>query len=127
MDILIVEDVPEMSSLMDLYLRKDGFVTEIAESGEKALLDINQKDYDLIILDLNLPGIDGFQCLKLIREEKNTPVLIVSARDDDDDIIKGLNIGADEYMSKPFSPKVLTRITSYNVCYTKLLRKNNIF
>lgn len=106
--VLIVEDVPEMSSLMDLYLKKDGYETVIAESGERALLEINENKFDLIILDLNLPGIDGFQCLKLIREEKHTPVLIVSARDDDDDVIKGLNLGADDYIPKPFSPRILT-------------------
>lgn len=106
--VLIVEDIPEMASLMDLYLKKEGYDTVIAYSGEKALLEINEGNFALIILDLNLPGIDGFQCLKLIREEKHTPVLIVSARDDDDDIIKGLNLGADDYVPKPFSPRVLT-------------------
>ncbi len=106
--VLIVEDIPEMASLMELYLKKDGYNCFIADSGERALLEIDKNKFDLIILDLNLPGIDGFQTLKLIREEKNTTVLIVSARDDDDDVIRGLNLGADEYMSKPFSPKVLT-------------------
>lgn len=105
--VLIIEDVPEMSSLMELYLRKGGYSVTIADTGEKGLLEINQSVFDLIILDINLPGIDGFQCLEIIRDEKMTPVLIVSARDDDSDVIKGLNLGADEYMSKPFSPKVL--------------------
>lgn len=105
--VLIIEDVPEMSSLMELYLKKGGYSVTIAETGERGLLDINNSIFDLILLDLNLPGIDGFQCLELIRDEKMTPVLIVSARDDDSDVIKGLNLGADEYMSKPFSPKVL--------------------
>lgn len=106
--LLIIEDIPEMAALMELYLKKEGYTVVVAATGEVGLLEINRSSFDLIILDLNLPGIDGFQTLKLIRDELSTPVLIVSARDDDDDVVKGLNIGADEYMSKPFSPKVLT-------------------
>lgn len=106
--LLIIEDVPEMAALMELYLKKEGYTVVVAGTGEVGLLEVNRSSFDLIILDLNLPGIDGFQTLKLIRDELSTPVLIVSARDDDEDVIKGLNIGADEYMSKPFSPKVLT-------------------
>lgn len=106
--VLIVEDVPEMAALIELYLKKEGYETVTAGSGEKALLELHEKSFDLMILDLNLPGMDGFQCLKTAREDFSFPVLIVSARDDDEDVIKGLNLGADDYVPKPFSPRVLT-------------------
>lgn len=108
--ILVVEDVPEMAELASMYLKKSGMTVESVGSAEEALEYIGKQMPDLIILDLNLPGISGFDFLKKFRDEYNSslPVIIVSARDADEDIIKGLGNGADEFVTKPYSPKVLT-------------------
>lgn len=110
--VLIIEDVAELSDLVALYLSKEGMDIRQAESGEIAL-DIIEGDGqpgfepDIIILDLNLPGMDGFEFLNRYRRTGRSPVLIVSARDADEDIITGLGYGADEFVTKPFSPRVL--------------------
>ena len=108
--ILVVEDVPEMAELASMYLKKSGMTVESVGSAEEALEYIGKQMPDLIILDLNLPGMSGFDFLKKFRDEYNSslPVLIVSARDAYEDIIKGLGNGADEFVTKPYSPKVLT-------------------
>ena len=108
--ILVVEDVPEMAELASMYLKKSGMTVESVGSAEEALEYIGKQIPDLIILDLNLPGMSGFDFLKKFRDEYNSslPVIIVSARDADEDIIKGLGNGADEFVTKPYSPKVLT-------------------
>lgn len=108
--ILVVEDVPEMAELASMYLKKSGMTVESVGSAEEALEYIGKQMPDLIILDLNLPGMTGFDFLKKFRDEYNSslPVIIVSARDADEDIIKGLGNGADEFVTKPYSPKVLT-------------------
>lgn len=107
--ILVIEDGPEMADLLTLYLKNAGMSVESVPSAEEALSSLEKSIPDLIILDLNLPGMSGFEFLE--RFKKNfktaTPVIIVSARDADDDIINGLNTGADEFITKPFSPKVL--------------------
>jgi two-component system response regulator RegX3 len=109
--ILIIEDVKELADLVTLYLSKEGFEIRAAESGEEGFAVIEGIDPpwrpELVILDINLPGMDGFEFLQKFRRDKDTPVLIVSARDSDEDQISGLGIGADEYITKPFSPKVL--------------------
>jgi len=105
--ILVIEDVKELSDLVTLYLSKEGFEARAAESGEDGFTVIQEWKPELVILDINLPGMDGFEFLQKFRRESNTPVLIVSARDSDEDQISGLGIGADEYITKPFSPKVL--------------------
>ena len=108
--ILVVEDVPEMAELASMYLKKSGMTVESVGSAEEALEYIGKQMPDLIILDLNLTGMSGFDFLKKFRDEYNSslPVIIVSARDADEDIIKGLGNGADEFVTKPYSPKVLT-------------------
>lgn len=108
--ILVVEDVPEMAELASMYLKKSGMTVESVGNAEEALEYIGKQMPDLIILDLNLPGMSGFDFLKKFRDEYNSslPVIIVSARDADEDIIKGLGNGADEFVTKPYSPKVLT-------------------
>ena len=108
--ILVVEDVPEMAELASMYLKKSGMTVESVGSAEEALEYIGKQMPDLVILDLNLPGMSGFDFLKKFRDEYNSslPVIIVSARDADEDIIKGLGNGADEFVTKPYSPKVLT-------------------
>jgi len=105
--ILVIEDVRELADLVSLYLSKDGFEVRIAESGEDGFAVIEEWPPELVILDINLPGMDGFEFLHKFRRASDTPVLIVSARDSDEDQIGGLGIGADEYITKPFSPKVL--------------------
>lgn len=107
--ILIIEDVPEMANLVSMYLKKADMETEIAGTAEIGLASLKKQLPDLIILDLNLPGMSGFDFLTRLRAEYTTaiPVIIVSARDADEDIIKGLDIGADEFVTKPFSPRVL--------------------
>jgi DNA-binding response OmpR family regulator len=105
--ILIIEDEPKIADLIALYLRKEGIETIHAASGEKGLEILSKEECDLIILDINLPGIDGFEVLQQIRRKKDIPVIIVSARQEDEDMIMGFGGGADDYVSKPFSPKVL--------------------
>lgn len=110
--ILVIEDVKELADLVTLYLSKDGFEVRAVESGEDGFSVIERGNPlswqpELVILDVNLPGMDGFEFLQKFRRNFDTPVLIVSARDSDEDQISGLGIGADEYITKPFSPKVL--------------------
>lgn len=106
--VLIVEDVAELSDLVALYLSKEGMETRQADTAEAALAQVPEWPPDLVILDLNLPGMDGFEFLHEFRKTGRCPVLIVSARDADEDIIAGLGYGADEFVTKPFSPRVLT-------------------
>lgn len=107
-NILVVEDEKEIAELITLYLEKEGIKTFHAESGEEGLRLLEEEKIDLIVLDINLPGIDGFETLQKLRVKHTTPVIIVSARTDDADLIMGFGIGADDFVSKPFSPKVLT-------------------
>jgi DNA-binding response OmpR family regulator len=107
--ILIIEDVKEMGELIRLYLEKEGAQTVLCQTAEQGLEAFHGGgSFDLIVLDINLPGIDGFEFLQRLRTESSVPVMIVSARDTDEDMILGLGIGADEFVTKPFSPKVLT-------------------
>ena len=113
-EILIIEDEVEIAELISLYLSNDGLESVHAETAEDALEIISSRRIDLIVLDLNLPGMDGFEFLQKLRNTKKIPVIIVSARQDDADMILGLGIGADDYVTKPFSPKVLVaRIRSH--------------
>lgn len=105
--ILIIEDVKEMADLIRLYLQKEGMDAYLCETGEEGLAQFARERYDLVVLDINLPGIDGFEFLQRLRKDSAVPVMIVSARDADEDVILGLGIGADEFVTKPFSPKVL--------------------
>ncbi|MGD1822798.1 MAG: response regulator transcription factor [Pleomorphochaeta sp.] len=105
--VLIIEDEVELSQLETLYLNKEGIETISVESAEEGLEQLKKNNFDLILLDINLPGIDGFEFLTNIRRDSQIPVIIVSAREADEDIIMGLGIGADEFVVKPFAPKVL--------------------
>ena len=105
--ILVIEDMKEMGELIRLYLEKEGCETDLRETAEDGLEAFRADRFDLIILDINLPGIDGFEFLQRLRSRSNVPVMIVSARDSDEDMILGLGVGADEFVTKPFSPKVL--------------------
>lgn len=124
--VLIIEDEKDMADLISLYLSKEGVKTTICESAEKGLESFNKGNYDLIILDINLPGMDGFEFLQKIRKENTVPVIIVSAREADEDIIMGLGIGADEFVVKPFSPRVLTARVRAVLRRAKDLDRNNL-
>ncbi|MDC7222431.1 MAG: response regulator transcription factor [Spirochaetales bacterium] len=107
--VLIIEDEQEIADLISLYLKKEGIETIHASTGEEGMDCLQNSQFDLVLLDINLPGIDGFEVLQKIRQKgKSIPVMIVSARQEDVDMIMGFGIGADDYVSKPFSPKVLS-------------------
>lgn len=106
-NVLIIEDENEIAELISLYLKKEGIRTTICNSGEEGLATLKEGNTDLLILDINLPGIDGYEVLQKLRGEQKVPVIIVSARTDDADMILGFGYGADDFVQKPFSPKVL--------------------
>lgn len=106
-DILIVEDNKEISGLLCRFLRGEGFTVSAAESGEKALEIFEKYGAKLVVLDIMLPGIDGFAVCRRIRERENTPIIILSARDTREDKLNGLNLGADDYMEKPYDIDIL--------------------
>ena len=120
--ILIIEDEEAIADLEKDYLELSGFQVEIEHEGDKGLERAVSSDYDLIILDLMLPGMDGFEICRRIRDEKNIPILMVSAKKDDIDKIRGLGLGADDYMTKPFSPsELVARVKAHLVRYTRLV------
>ena len=102
--ILIIEDETSIAELEKDYLELSGFEVELEEQGDVGLERALNEDFDLLILDLMLPGMDGFEICKRFREVKNTPIIMISAKKDDIDKIRGLGLGADDYMTKPFSP-----------------------
>ena len=105
--ILIVDDAPNIVELLRLYLEGAGFATTSAADGPTALELHRRERPDLVILDLMLPGLDGFEVCRAIRRESDTPVIMLTARADDVDAIVGLEIGADDYVTKPFNPRAL--------------------
>jgi two-component system response regulator RegX3 len=105
--ILIIEDEKELSGLVSIYLGKEGFEVQTVESAEDGFSLLETWKPELVILDINLPGMDGFEFLQQFRRNHSIPVMIVSARDSDEDLIAGLGSGADEFVTKPFSPRVL--------------------
>ena len=106
-DILIVEDNKELSTLLCDFLRGENYTVSVAESGEKALSLYERYGAKLIVLDIMLPGIDGFAVCKKIREESNTPILIVSAKTGKEDKLSGLILGADDYIEKTYDIDIL--------------------
>lgn len=119
--ILIVEDEEAIADLEKDYLELSGFKVEVANDGQNGLLKALKENYDLFILDLMLPGVDGFDICRQIREEKNTPIIMVSAKKDDIDKIRGLGLGADDYMTKPFSPsELVARVKAHLARYDRL-------
>jgi DNA-binding response OmpR family regulator len=106
--ILIVDDDSNIAELISLYLTKEMYETKIAEDGEDAILLFHSFQPDLIMLDLMLPGIDGFAACSAIREHKDIPIIMMSARDDDESKLAGYRLGADDYIAKPLSMAVLT-------------------
>ena len=120
--ILIVEDETSIADLEKDYLELSDFDVTICNNGEDGLKAALDQDFALVILDLMLPGIDGFEVCKKIRETKNIPILMVSARKDDIDKIRGLGLGADYYMTKPFSPsELVARVKAHLARYERLV------
>ena len=120
--ILIVEDEESIADLERDYLELSGFQVEIENTGDVGLKRAVNEDFDLIILDLMLTEVDGFEICKKIREVKNTPVIMVSAKKDDIDKIRGLGLGADDYMTKPFSPsELVARVKAHLARYERLI------
>ena len=120
--ILIIEDEESIAELEKDYLELSGFEVEVANDGETGLEKALKDEYSLFILDLMLPGVDGFEICKKIREEKNTPIIMVSAKKDDIDKIRGLGLGADDYMTKPFSPsELVARVKAHMARYERLV------
>lgn len=120
--ILIIEDEEAIAELEKDYLEMSGFETTIEADGSRGLDRALNEDYALVILDLMLPGIDGFSVCKEIREKKNTPIIMVSAKKDDIDKIRGLGLGADDYMTKPFSPsEMVARVNAHLARYERLV------
>lgn len=105
--ILIVEDEVSIAELEKDYLELSGFEVKMKNDGLEGLNEALKSNYDLIILDIMLPSMDGFEICKRVREEKNTPILMVTAKKEDIDKIRGLGLGADDYITKPFSPSEL--------------------
>ena len=123
--ILIVEDEVAIADLEKDYLELSGFEVEIENDGTNGLARALAEDFDLFILDLMLPGIDGFEICKQIRGKKNTPILMVSAKKDDIDKIRGLGLGADDYVTKPFSPsELVARVKAHLARYERLIGSN---
>lgn len=120
--ILIVEDEETIAELEKDYLELSGFNVTICNDGEDGLKEALTGNYNLLILDLMLPGVDGFEICRQVRKEKNTPILMVSAKKDDIDKIRGLGLGADDYVTKPFSPsELVARVKAHLARYERLI------
>ena len=119
--ILIIEDETAIAELEKDYLELSDFEVVLESDGSGGAARALDEDFDLIILDLMLPGMNGFDICKLIRETKNTPIIMVSAKSEDIDKIRGLGLGADDYMTKPFSPgELVARVKAHIVRYQRL-------
>jgi DNA-binding response OmpR family regulator len=120
--ILIVEDEISIAELERDYLELSGFEVAIEDDGTRGLTRALKEEFDLVILDLMLPGMDGFEVCKRIREIKNIPIIMISAKKEDIDKIRGLGMGADDYMTKPFSPsEMVARVKAHLARYERLI------
>lgn len=119
--ILIIEDDPVIAEVERDYLTASGYAADIASSGDRGLKLALEEPYDLIVLDLMLPGVDGFEICRQVRETKDIPILMVSAKKEDIDKIRGLGLGADDYVIKPFSlGELMARIKAHLTRYERL-------
>lgn len=105
--ILIIEDEESIASFVAMYLEKEGFAVTVAATGTEGLAQAKEKRPRVVILDLMLPDIDGFEICRLLREESDVPIIMLTARDDATDKVVGLELGADDYITKPFDPREL--------------------
>lgn len=123
--VLIVEDEEAIADIEKDYLELSGFEVTVCKDGTTGLATALNQEFDIMILDIMLPGIDGFEICKKVREEKNVPIIMVSAKKEDIDKIRGLGIGADDYMTKPFSPsELVARVKAHLARYERLLTNN---
>lgn len=123
--ILIIEDDSNIAELEKDYLEINGYETKVVVDGLDGVKEARTKKYDLIIIDLMLPTINGFDICAMIRDELSIPMIIVSARNDDIDKIKGLGLGADDYITKPFSPsELIARVKNQLTRYERFLKTN---
>ena len=119
--ILIIEDEAAIAELERDYLEISGFEVDISLDGDEGLYKALKGNYDLLVVDIMLPGTDGFEICKRVREEKDIPVIVVSARKDDIDKIRALGLGADDYMTKPFSPsELVARVKAHMARFDRL-------
>src|SRR6201985_249907 len=111
MRILIVEDEPDLLRSLARALREEGYAVDTANNGDDGLFNAKSYDYDAIVLDVMLPKLDGWEILKILRQTKKTPVLMLTARDEARDRVRGLDTGADDYVVKPFDlPELFARL-----------------
>jgi DNA-binding response OmpR family regulator len=126
--LLIIEDDISIAELERDYLEANGFTVEMTSDGESGLNKALENSYSLIILDLMLPNMDGFTVCRKLRAETDIPILMVSARKEDIDKIRGLGLGADDYLTKPFSPgELVARVKAHLMRYERLTGKNQNF
>lgn len=131
--ILVVDDEVQIIDLLTSYLKREGFQVISAKDGNRAIEKASNDQPDLILLDLMLPGVDGFEVCKTIRKDSSTPIIMLTARDEETDKIVGLELGADDYITKPFSPRevvarvraVLRRATQEDI-EKKVIRWGNL-
>jgi DNA-binding response OmpR family regulator len=106
-NVLLVEDEPSVGELVRTYLTRDGYRVIWVRSGEDALVEVDRHQIRMVLLDVGLPGMDGFDVCRAIRERSRVPILMLTARDEEPDKVVGLEVGADDYLTKPFSPREL--------------------
>ncbi|SEP66463.1 DNA-binding response regulator, OmpR family, contains REC and winged-helix (wHTH) domain [Virgibacillus subterraneus] len=124
--ILIIEDDKSIAELEQDYLEIEGFEVVIASDGESGLEAVSRQHFNLILLDLMLPNISGFELCKKIRINSNIPILMVTAKDEDIDKVRGLGLGADDYIVKPFSPsELVARVKAHLARYERLIKTND--
>jgi DNA-binding response OmpR family regulator len=121
--ILVVEDEPALRDTLSYNLKKDGFTVEAVGDGRAALESARKLKPDLIILDIMLPELDGFEVARILRKEMSTPILMLTARDDEIDRVVGLEVGADDYLTKPFSMRELMARVKAQLRRTRLLQE----
>ncbi len=124
-NILIIEDDKSIAELERDYLEVNGFSCELASRGTTGLELAMSKEFDLIIIDIMLPGMDGFEVISKLRQKKQTPVIFLSAKSDDISKIKGLGLGADDYMTKPFSPNELVARVKAHISRHEILKNGS--
>ena len=125
-ELLIIEDEIAIAELEKDYLELAGFQVTMMHEGKTGLQEALDGDYKLVILDLMLPGLDGFEICRQIREEKDIPILMISAKKEDIDKIRGFGLGADDYMTKPFSPsELVARVKAHLARYERLVKSHD--
>ena len=125
MKILVIEDSVRLADTIAEALQNENYVVDTANDGQLGYEHASTGIYDMVILDLMLPGVDGFEICRQIRSQKNTPIIMVSAKKDDIDKIRGLGLGADDYMTKPFSPsELVARVKAHLARYERLIGSN---